>query len=387
MTHAAAMKPTRVLLIEDSPADARLIGEMLREAQDKGLAFVLVWADSLAAGAQLLREGGIDVILLDLGLPESCGLDTLQRLRECAPPAPTLVVLSGLTDEDIALRALQSGAEDYLVKGQVDSALLVRSIRYAIGRSQAAAALVAAKEKAEVASRAKSAFLAHMSHDLRTPLNGILGFAQILQRDSALTPAQARAVAAIHQSGEHLLALISDILDLAKIEAGKFELMSDPFDLQDTLRVVVEIVRMRAEQKPQLKLSCELADDLPAAVRGDEQRLRQVLLNLLDNAVKFTPAGEVSLRARFVAPSRIRLEVADTGIGMSEEECARLFQPFAQAGDAQQRRSGTGLGLVISQRFVRLMGGNIELRSEPGVGTRVSFEIDAPPVRVGSRSA
>ena len=387
MTHAAAMKPTRVLLIEDSPADARLIGEMLREAEGKGLAFELVWADSLAAGAQRLREGGIDVILLDLGLPESCGLDTLQRLRECAPPAPTLVVLSGLTDEDIALRALQAGAEDYLVKGQVDSALLVRSIRYAIGRSQAEAALVAAKEKAEVASRAKSAFLAHMSHDLRTPLNGILGFAQILQRDSALTPAQARAVAAIHQSGEHLLALISDILDLAKIEAGKFELMSDPFDLQDTLRVVVEIVRMRAEQKPQLKLSCELADDLPAAVRGDEQRLRQVLLNLLDNAVKFTAAGEVSLRARFVAPSRIRLEVADTGIGMSEEECARLFQPFAQGGDAQQRRSGTGLGLVISQRFVRLMGGNIELRSEPGVGTRVSFEIDAPPVRVGSRSA
>ena len=296
-------------------------------------------------------------------------------------------MLSGITDEDVALQALQSGAEDYLVKGQVDSALLVRSIRYAIGRSQAEAALVAAKEKAEVASRAKSAFLAHMSHDLRTPLNGILGFAQILQRDEALSPAQVRAVDAIRRSGEHLLALISDILDLAKIEAGKFELMSDPFDLQDTLRVVVEIIRMRVADKPQVQLSCELAPDLPAAVRGDEQRLRQVLLNLLDNAVKFTPAGPVSLRARFIAPSRLHLEVQDSGIGMSVEECTRLFQPFSQVGDAQQRRGGTGLGLVISQRFVRLMGGDIALHSEPGVGTRVSFEIDAPPVRVGSRSA
>jgi signal transduction histidine kinase len=378
---------TKVLLIEDNPADARLIGEMLREAEAKGLAFELAWADSLAAGAQRLHEGGIDVILLDLGLPESTGLDTLQRLLEHEPRAPTLVVLSGLTDEDVALQALKSGAEDYLVKGQVDSALLVRSIRYAIGRSQAEAALVAAKEKAEVASRAKSAFLAHMSHDLRTPLNGILGFAQILQRDEALSPAQVRAVDAIRRSGEHLLALISDILDLAKIEAGKFELMSDPFDLQDTLRVVVEIIRMRAADKPQVQLSCELAPDLPAAVRGDEQRLRQVLLNLLDNAVKFTPAGQVSLRARFIAPSRLHLEVQDSGIGMSAEECARLFQPFSQVGDAQQRRSGTGLGLVISQRFVRLMGGDIALHSEPGVGTRVSFEIDAPPVRVGSRAA
>ncbi|TMH00192.1 MAG: response regulator, partial [Betaproteobacteria bacterium] len=199
------MNPTKVLLIEDNPADARLIGEMLREAEAKGLAFELVWADSLAAGAQRLHEGGIDVILLDLGLPESSGLDTLQRLLEHEPRAPTLVVLSGITDEDVALQALQSGAEDYLVKGQVDSALLVRSIRYAIGRSQAEAALVAAKEKAEVASRAKSAFLAHMSHDLRTPLNGILGFAQILQRDEALSPAQVRAVDAIRRSGEHLL--------------------------------------------------------------------------------------------------------------------------------------------------------------------------------------
>jgi len=381
------MNPTKVLLIEDNPADARLIGEMLREAEAKGLAFELVWADSLAAGAQRLHEGGIDVILLDLGLPESSGLDTLRRLLEHEPRAPTLVVLSGLTDEDVALQALQSGAEDYLVKGQVDSALLVRSIRYAIGRSQAEAALVAAKEKAEVASRAKSAFLAHMSHDLRTPLNGILGFAQILQRDEALSPAQVRAVDAIRRSGEHLLALISDILDLAKIEAGKFELMSDPFDLQDTLRVVVEIIRMRVADKPQVQLSCELAPDLPAAVRGDEQRLRQMLLNLLDNAVKFTPAGPVSLRARFIAPSRLHLEVQDSGIGMSVEECTRLFQPFSQVGDAQQRRGGTGLGLVISQRFVRLMGGDIALHSEPGVGTRVSFEIDAPPVRVGSRSA
>jgi signal transduction histidine kinase len=377
--------PIRVLLIEDNPADARLIEIMLGQA--KGLRFTLDWAGSLTAGVERLREHGADVVLLDLGLPESTGLETLLRLRSHGHPVPTLVVLSGLTDEEIAVQALQSGAQDYLVKGQVDGPLLVRAIRYAIGRSQAEEALRAAhaeahaaRERAEVANQAKSAFLANMSHDLRTPLNGILGFAQILQWDRSLSERQQLGVSAIRQSGEHLLTLINDILDVAKIEAGKIEMFPSDFELDKFLEVIASIIRVKAEQKPQLRFVCDFAPDLPEAVRADERRLRQVLLNLLDNAVKFTERGVVTLRVRFTPPTRLRVDVEDTGIGMSDEQVARLFRPFEQVGDPQHRSGGTGLGLAISRQFVRLMGGDIHVQSRLGAGNLFWFEIDVPAI-------
>jgi signal transduction histidine kinase len=388
-------RPIHVLLVEDSPGDARLIQLMLSEA--RGLRFDLTWVDNLPDGLARLRAGRIDVVLLDLGLPGSTGLDTLLRLfDQGATHVPTLVVLSGLTDEEIAVQALQSGAQDYLVKGQVDSALLVRAIRYAIGRSQAdealrhahaalqerTAELIAAKERAELANRAKSAFLAHMSHDLRTPLNGILGFAQLLQADPELGERQRTASTAIRQCGEHLLTLINDILDLAKIEAGKIDIVPADVDLRRFLQAVEDIIRVRVAQKPGLAFVCEFAPDLPAGLRVDERRLRQVALNLLDNAVKFSDLGSVHWRVAWRAPGRLRMEVQDTGVGMGEPQLRRLFQPFEQVSDPQRRSSGTGLGLVISRQFVRLMGGEIEVSSQPGQGSRFAFEIDAPAASV-----
>jgi len=378
--------PIRVLLIEDNPADARLIGLLLDEA--RALQFKLDWVCDLDAGVTHLHTFPVDVVLLDLGLPGSTGLETLQQLQaRTAARAPTLVVLSGLTDEDVAVQAVQAGAEDYLVKGQVDSALLVRAIRYAIGRSQADEALrlahaeaQAAQRRAEDASRAKSTFLANMSHDLRTPLNGILGFAQILQWDRSLSERQQGAVSAIRQCGDHLLALINDVLDVAKIEAGKVEILAGEFDLRRFLCVIEEVIQLKAQSKPMLEFTCELAPDLPASVSADERRLRQVLLNLLDNAVKFTDRGRVILRVQFVPPGRLRFEVQDTGEAIGEDQLARLFKPFEQAGDAQRRSGGTGLGLVISQRFVRLMGGDVEVRCQRGEGNLFAFEIDAPVV-------
>jgi signal transduction histidine kinase len=379
-------RPLRVLLIEDNPADARLIECMLGEA--RGLRFELEWAQNLSDGVAHLRRHPVDIVLLDLGLPESTGLDTLQRLFSHGSKVPTLVVLSGLTDEEIAVQALQSGAQDYLVKGQVDSSLLVRAIRYAIGRSQAEEALrqahaeaQVAKERAEIANQAKSTFLANMSHDLRTPLNGILGFAQILQWDRSLSDRQQLGITAIRQSGEHLLTLINDILDVAKIEAGRLEIVANEFHLTKFLHVIADIIRVKAEQKPQLRFVCDFAPDLPEAICADERRLRQVLLNLLDNAVKFTAQGEVTLRVRFTPPTRLRMEVEDTGVAMNEQQLARLFRPFEQVGDVQQRSGGTGLGLVISRQFVRLMGGDVHVKSSPGAGNLFWFEIDVPASR------
>ena len=392
----------RVLLVEDNEADARLIALMLAEA-GRGL-FDFNWVDTLIGGAACVRNGDADVVLLDLGLPGSSGLSTLQALSRCAGRQVPVIVMTGLHDEGMALQAVRDGAQDYLVKGQVDAESLVRSIRYAMGRAQTeqrlrdllalseegaardrqlcverAEALVSertAKERAEQASRAKSGFVASMSHELRTPLSGILGCAQLLQWDDSLSARQREKVEAIRQSGEHLLALISDLLDLAKVEAGKFELHPTDFALNELVDMVVDVIRIRLHDKPQLRFVQELAVDVPATLHADVTRLRQVLLNLLENAVKFTDKGSITLRLKLVTPRRMRVEVEDTGCGMNAEQLARIFRPFEQVGDWRQRSQGSGLGLMISRQLVQQMGGDIDVRSEPGKGNLFSFEFD-----------
>lgn len=500
----------RLLLIEDCRADARLIEIMLQES--RALRIECTWADNLTDGIERLRTREFDVVLLDLGLPESTGLDTLTIVcRETR--VPTLVVMSGLTDEEVALQALQAGAQDYLVKGQVDSASLTRSIRYAIGRTQAEEALRArtaeqrqqakylrtlidllpmyawlkdthsryltvnhatasargttvahmegkcdidfwpkaqadvyraddvlvmtslerktaeevlpgvngdvwietykvpvldedgtvlgtvgvardiserkavesaqkmALAEAERLACQRSAFLAQMSHELRTPLNGILGFAQLLQQDKGVNERQLRGLKIIRECGQHLLTLINDILDLARIDAGKVELNSTDVALPTFLAVVADIVRVKAEEKSLLFVE-QFAQDLPPSIRVDEQRLRQVLLNLLSNAVKFTDKGQVVLcvagTGRTGSTVTLRFEVRDSGIGMTEAQQGRLFKPFEQVGEANRRDGGTGLGLAISRELVRLMGGDIQVSSEAGTGSRFAFELALP---------
>jgi signal transduction histidine kinase/DNA-binding response OmpR family regulator len=241
------------------------------------------------------------------------------------------------------------------------------------------AELKEAKERAEAGNRAKSVFLANMSHELRTPMNGILGYAQILLHDKAMGEKQIASLNVIQRSGEHLLTLINDVLDFAKIEAGKQELFPSDMSLDEFLHVITELIRAKTEQKG-LRFVCDLAPDLPVAVHADERRLRQVLLNLLGNAVKFTERGEVRLLVRFVPPSRLCFEVMDTGIGISEDQLERLFLPFEQVAEAERRIGGTGLGLTISRQLVRLMGGDIQVESRLGQGSRFWFELDLPVV-------
>jgi len=237
-----------------------------------------------------------------------------------------------------------------------------------------------AKASAEVASRAKSSFLANMSHELRTPLNAVLGYAQILQDEPDLSEFQLNGLDKIRRGGEHLLALINDVLDLARIEAGKVELTLQASNLPSLLRLVESFIRVEAQRKG-IEFECELAPDLPVMVRVDGKRLEQVLLNLLGNAVKFTHRGHVALRVRRLATSepmraRLQFEVADSGIGIGEAEMQVLFRPFEQASDVQRQYGGTGLGLAISQQIVTLMAGSIRVESELGRGSVFRFELE-----------
>jgi len=232
-----------------------------------------------------------------------------------------------------------------------------------------------AREAAEAASRAKSEFLANMSHELRTPLNGIMGYAQILQRSKFLNEEERSRINVIYQCGSHLLTLINDILDLAKIEAQKVELMPTDFHFPAFLQGVAEMCRIRAEIKG-IHFHFPSSPELPIGIHADEKRLRQVLINLLSNAIKFTDAGSVTFIVSFATEGKLRFEIRDTGSGIAPDQLQAIFQPFEQVGDRRRHTEGTGLGLAISQRIVELMGSTIQVQSEMNVGSIFWFDVN-----------
>ena len=345
-----------------------------------------------------------DLVLLDQRLPDASGLQLAATLKAKSPLLP-IVLLTGFVSTDTAIAAVGL-VDDYLTKPVPPSELikvvqtrteqhrlrlanqdLLDRLTEANSRLEATvlertAELRAARDKAMEASRLKSQFLANMSHEIRTPMTGVLGAADLLVRATSLTEQQRRYVDILTTSGKALLSLINDILDFSKIEAGHLELESVPFDLLDVFREVVGMLEPQATGKG-LQLTLDLDPALPEAVVGDALRLRQVVTNLVGNAVKFTDAGEVQVTVRQTArgpeATTVRCEVSDSGIGISQEDIPSLFVDFSQVDPSHTRRfGGTGLGLAISDRLVRGMNGEIGCEPRVGGGSTFWFTIPFP---------
>jgi signal transduction histidine kinase len=367
-----------ILIVDDTPGNLDLLVDILEE-HDYDVRVARSGRRALAAAA----AAPPDLVMLDINMPEMDGYEVCRRLRAGARtreiPIVFLSVNDDATDKVLAFRA---GGSDYVTKpfqaeevlARVENQLKLARLQRALMAEREQA--VRAREDAVRASTAKSTFLANMSHELRTPLNGILGFVQLMERDPALTPQQRENLAVIARSGEHLLALINDVLSLSKIEAGQATLNERTFDLQRLLQGLEEMFRVRAESHG-LRLIFDLAPVLPRFVSGDDGKLRQILFNLLGNAFKFTEAGGVALRAKWEAGTA-HFEVEDTGQGIAPDELDSIFEPFVQAETGVRSGEGTGLGLAITRNFVHLMGGRVDVRSELGRGTTFGFDVRLP---------
>ena len=265
----------------------------------------------------------------------------------------------------------------------VFSAILLVALLWITLLNRQRKALLAARAEAEAANRAKDQFLASMSHELRTPLHAILGYADLISKGALVEPARQDALATIAGSGRHLLTLINDLLDLSRIRSGHLELNTAPVQLPGLLEEIAAMVRIDAQKKG-LAFALEMPADLPALVQADGKRIRQVVLNLLGNAIKYTDAGRVTLRVQAIPVDRtrvsLRISVEDTGMGIAPEDQARIFAPFEQTDHGRKRESGVGLGLAISQELAHLMDGIIEVESQPGTGSQFRFTVVLPLV-------
>lgn len=495
---------TEILLIEDNPADARMVGFLLAPHAET---YRLTTVPRLADAIRVLAERRFAVILLDLTLPDASGVDLVRRVSGIVPTIP-VIVMSGQSDERVALEAVREGAQDYLFKGLADEDLLLRTIRHAIARKEvegrwrqaeeklrvmsraleASPAMVVitgrdgniqyanprfqevtgysmaelegrnprivksgkktaeeykllwdtilsgktwkgemenrrkdgtrywalasiapildeegrithfvaveeditelrqAKEAAEKASQAKSEFLSSMSHELRTPLNAILGFAQIMESSprEPLTEAQKKAVGHIIRGGRHLLELINEILELARIESGRVALSIEPVKLKPVVAECLSLAQPLGERRG-IRIDVE-GDICEAAVLADYTRLKQVLLNLLSNAVKYNrDKGRVILRCSQCGGTKRRIEVEDSGPGIPGDRLDELFEPFNRLGAEASAVEGTGIGLSLAKKLVEMMDGEIGVASEEGKGSLFWVELpmaetDAPPV-------
>jgi signal transduction histidine kinase len=363
---------THVLLIEDNPGDADLV--RLRLVEGKSVVNVNC-VNRLSDGLDSLKEKSPSVILLDLNLPDSQGADTFRKVLEKAPNVP-VVILSGQDNEELAMKALHQGVQDYLVKGAFSSGSLDRAMRYAVERQALLRSLeMSRKQQLEF----KNQFLSHVSHELRTPLTCIHQFVTILLDGLAgeVSPEQSDHLRTILKSVNQLGAMVRDLLEASRAESGKIRIEPRCFAISDLIRQAITMMEPIAHEK-EVGLEVGVDTRIPF-VYGDPDRVLEVLINLMENGIKFTPqGGSVTVQACLVQtdPDFVYISVVDTGCGIAPEARALVFERLYQDPNAvDNRRKGLGLGLFIAKQLVNLHGGRIWVASEPGHGSTFSFTL------------
>jgi signal transduction histidine kinase len=366
-------KPLQVLLVEDNASDARLLRGMFNKETQGSFEFTHL--THMSEAETLLSKGGVDIVLLDMGLPDGHGLDILRRARAAAP-AVVMIVLTGFEDEALAAEALKEGAQDYLIKGQIENRALPQALRHAMERQrmQAEADLMRKDDL-----KRRDDFVSHVSHELRSPLTSISSFSSIIADGLAgeTTPQQDDYLRIILRNVDQLRAMIEDLLEVTQAQTGKLAVELQSVSVTEAAAYAVDTLTGAAKKKG-ISLSVLPLACLPS-VYADATRVRQILTILLDNAVKFTPdGGTVTVGAKVYEKdgSMELVEVSDTGCGIKPEETDRVFEHLYQINDpGSAGRRGLGLGLHIAKDLVTRHGGKIWVTSVPGKGSRFSFTL------------
>lgn len=371
----------RVLLVEDNPGDAFLVKTLLNRTTLAD--FDLKSVSSLeAAIAQLKSSLDWDVILLDLNLPDSMGEETFFSVKAVATEVP-VVVFTGLAEKQISRGLLDRGAYSYLNKDEITESVLFNTVYSCLRRSWNEKELVRLKVVAENANREKTKFLGHMSHELRTPLTAILGFTEQLLSSAGLHAEQVTQLGRIESNARHLRTLVNDLLDISRIQVGKVETEITEFSLFALIDDVLNTLQVQAEKKG-VRLVCQSIGPIPEKIRSDETRVKQILLNVIGNATKFTQVGNVQTKISLKSPGEgqpkplLYVQVTDRGPGINPEQARELFKPYSRIHAASDQRQGAGLGLALSKGLAETMGGDVVLEgsSPNGCVFGITFSIE-----------